>query len=194
MNKTTFNIALLILSSYSYFSQAQNFEKAFKEGDKIIGLNTNIGWDRYSGFPKGFGINYDQAIKGTNGILSIGGFAYYKRQIIPGYKADTTIGNIIYGSQDYSIKNKIENYGLGISIAAHYAVKRWDFYGGLRIGVDNQRYNFYDTYTNRIVKGSNFEPMIIPYSGARYYMNKSVSLQLEYDYKRPLSFGFSKKF
>jgi hypothetical protein len=187
--KTTIIPAILLFSTLSF---GQSNEKAFENNSKLVGLNINSGWSKYSGFSRGFGATYEQAVNGTNGILSIGVFSYYKKALLPNYKADSSmvwVPNIKDGDN-----SKIENFGLGVSLAAHYALKRWDFYAGLRLGADYQHSKFFDLNNGKKYNYGSFSPILAPFAGARYYVSKSISLQLEGDYQRGLTLGISKKF
>jgi hypothetical protein len=173
---------------------AQGERKAFEEGDKIIGFTVGRGYGSHTGLNGSLGASYEKAIEGTRGILSIGGFANYSS----GYQ---NFLNRLPVSGFDTYYARVNEISAGIKIGAHYATRKWDFYGGIMVGAS---YGFRSDglsnsadilslrplYQNPLDK---FNINVNPYVGARYYISKKVGFQLETTGKQT-TFGIVFKF
>jgi hypothetical protein len=142
----------------NYFStMAQDEQKAFNEGDKVlsIGISGGGGSSGYSKLTPS--ISFDYGLKGTRGIVSIGGFLSY---------SNTNYGNwnsnvyqyfnqpITKDSMNYSIVSSSGfnqyTFTAGIRLGLHYSTRKWDLYAGALIGYrtsfTNSRTQTADTY------------------------------------------------
>lgn len=138
-------VALLASNFDSIF--AQDERKAFKEGDKIIGVGFAGASSNNLIAPA---ITFDYGLKGTSGLLSIGGFMSYTMKdvapVIPfGIGGVSSFGGsdfIQYSSKssdstyttitDKSSKSKV--FTAGIRLAIHYSTRKFDFYAGAMAG------------------------------------------------------------
>ena len=199
-------LTITILSANYGSIFAQDEQKAFKEGDKIlsIGIGGGFGSSRYSKLTPS--ISFDYGLKGTRGIVSVGGFMSYSQS-----NSGSDFGsyyNYGFEGQDslYSVSTgfKYKNHSLtaGLRVGLHYATRKWDLYAGAMIGY--QRIIRESTGgTNEFYKGkylggfpptngtllrteqvaassfSNGNVILSPYVGARYYVTKKVAINLE---------------
>jgi hypothetical protein len=155
---------------------AQGERRAFQEGDKILGFTVGGGYSSHLGLNGTLGASYETAIKGTNGLLSIGGFAEVERK-----------QQIFSQSQNLLNSFDVRNITAGAKLALHYSPSsKWDLYAGARIGATYSSALGIngDLIPNKIpVNGGNtldkLNLIIDPYIGARYYFSKRVGLQLE---------------
>jgi hypothetical protein len=213
-NLTKFSPAHLVCVTMIFFCAnygsvyAQGERKAFEEGDKVLsvgisGGNSSLIYSRIT--PS---ISFDYGLKGTRGIVSIGGFASYSQtnsgddfSSYYNYSFGSGIQDSLYTiSKGFKYKNQILMTGLRIGL--HYAVRKWDLYAGAMISY--QRIIRESTSgTNEFYKGifsggywpingtllkteqvegqsfSNGKMIFSPYIGARYYLTKKVALNLE---------------
>ena len=207
-------LTIIVLSANYGSTYAQDEQKAFKEGDKVfsIGISGGFGSSGYSNSTPS--ISFDYGLKGTRGIVSLGGFASY---------SNTNFGNFRGGisslypynnqpisrdSMNYSITNhsKYNQHTViaGLRLGLHYSTRKWDLYAGALIGYQlsftdsrTQTTDYYKGILSQIggftqVDGKflksetntspayNYGKMILsPYIGAKYYLTKKVSLNLE---------------
>ena len=179
---------------------AQDEQKAFKEGDKILSVGIgggnmqDIGYGQATGIKGAIGIAYEEAIKGTNGILSIGGFGNFKTSS-QNFLADKAI----FPYYDTYTK-KVDEISGGIKFGIHYATRKLDLYGGLKIG-GSYAYLHDDSYgirPNVIIGYENsldkLNLLINPYIGARYYFTNKLGLQFEIDNRKHTTIGVVFKF
>lgn len=179
---------LFFLVAYSLRTLAQEEKvKAFKEGDHILSVSTWLNPRKNIGFQGAMGASYETAIKGTRGLLSVGGFANFSSYFHPmaGY------ANSIFRQNEFSA---------GVKLGIHYATQKWDIYGGLMAG------GKYSTLGNEVINqntDSNYinannlntiTPLISPYLGARYYVTKRIGIQLESTFEGKTSLGVALKF
>ncbi len=173
---------------------AQGERKAFEEGDKIIGLTVGGGYSSNIGLHGSLGASYEKAVEGTRGILSIGGFANYN-------SGNQTFLNRLQGGGFDTYYARVNEISAGIKIGAHYATRKWDFYGGVMVGAS---YGFRSDGLSNAADISSLRPLyqnpvdkfninVNPYVGARYYISKKVGFQVETTGKQT-TFGIVFKF
>lgn len=218
-NSTKLSLARLVWVTMIFFCAnygsifAQDGQKAFNEGDKVISIGVtggDIGSVVSGGVNNFYGsrispvISFDYGLKGIRGLLSIGGFASYSRSNISSYNYNGGYGYIAKSPSDTLFISssfggvKISNFTAGIRLGIHYATRKWDLYAGAMIGnrttvseygkstleyykgtlaFPNQQLVKTDINEPRTITNSTF--FISPYVGARYYVTKKVSLNLE---------------
>ena len=210
--------ATMIFFCANYGSMyAQGERKAFQEGDRIltIGLSGAGG----TGYGYGYGYNpynigntlkptitFDYGLKGTNGIVSIGGFVSYSSSIFPG-SVNNLFSSYSYSGFGYP-RDSIyaitqgggatsQTFTAGIRLGLHYSTRRWDLYAGAMIGYQYSSTKSND-YSTEYYKGfptsasspirteegkgrtlSSQQLLLSPYVGARYYVTKKISLNIE---------------
>jgi hypothetical protein len=190
LHKLTVLTIILCCANYgSIFAQGER--KAFEEGDKILGFTVGGSYGKQIGLNGTLGASYETAIKGTNGLLSIGGFAELERT------------QQIFSSQSQSLPSSfdVRNISGGVKLALHYSPNsKWDLYAGTRIGATYSSALGIsgDLISNKIpINGGNtldkLNLILDPYIGARYYFTKKVGLQLETTGKQT-TFGIVIKF
>jgi hypothetical protein len=206
----------------NYFStMAQGERKAFEEGDKVISIGISGGGGS-SGYSKLTpSISFDYGLKGTRGIVSIGGFlsysnntSLYSNQFSSGYGGSYGggYGGSYFGSgfgynpsdtttHYYSaLDNTKQSITAGIRLGLHYSTRKWDLYAGAMIGYQftlsetnqfstttykyepNAQYPSINTTSTSYPRSPSYNPnnfIFSPYVGARYYVTKKVSLNLE---------------
>jgi hypothetical protein len=138
---------------------AQEEQKAFKEGDKILSIGVGLGGEsplsnsfQRMGFYSGLygvsegkypsftpSISFDYGLKGTRDIVSIGGFASYSQRTSPSSIYASGNHNYVLGQDSiYSYLNlkglRSHTFTVGIRLALHYSTKKWDLYGGTMLG------------------------------------------------------------
>lgn len=209
--KKLFRLSILTITFLcaNYFSTfAQDEQRAFNEGDKIIsvGISGGGGSSGYSKLTPS--ISFDYGLKGTRGIVSIGGFLGYNYSSSQNYLFNSnSFGSGGFGGIPldtgtyYSTKSvqKIQTLTAGLRIGLHYSTRKWDLYAGAMIGyqatltIDNsfttttyKRNNNPFTYADKISESTvgyrlrtNGQMILSPYVGARYYVTKKISLNLE---------------
>jgi hypothetical protein len=124
---------------------AQDEQKAFNEGDKV--LSVGIGPSENSPYSFGYlgnggiknlapSITFDYGLKGTRGIVSIGGFVSYS------YKNSGGMGiNYLNTNPDSLYTNlkgfeyKTHSITAGLRFGLHYSTKKWDLYAGTLVGI-----------------------------------------------------------
>jgi hypothetical protein len=136
----------------NYFStMAQDEQKAFKEGDKVIsiGIAGGFGSSGYSKLTPS--ISFDYGLKGTRGIVSIGGFlsysnsttSQYSNLFSSGYRGGHGGGyGGIYGTNPsdtntyYNTFTNLKKQAItaGLRLGLHYSTRKWDLYAGAMIG------------------------------------------------------------
>ncbi len=218
------SILTIILLGANYGSTiAQDEQKAFKEGDKILSVGIGPGTESIYPTYRGFGygafnsfsfansrltpsISFDYGLKGTRGIVSVGGFMSYSQS-----NSGSDFGSYYsYGfeGQDslYSVSTgfKYKNHSLtaGLRVGLHYATRKWDLYAGAMIGYQRiirestgGKNEFYKgkysggfpptngtlLRTEQVATSSfsNGNVILSPYVGARYYITKKVAINLE---------------
>lgn len=198
-------ISLFCANYGSTFAQGER--KAFEEGDKVLTLG-------FSGGSSSFGyskitpsISFDYGLKGTRGIVSLGGFVSYS-QMNSGNNFSNYY-NYGFGSNSdslYSISSglnqKSHSITAGLRFGLHYATRKWDLYAGALIGyqttITESASGTREFYKGGFVGGYppnngtllrteqanlpsyQYGQMIFsPYVGARYYVTKKISLNLE---------------
>jgi hypothetical protein len=196
---------------------AQEEQKAFKEGDKIISIGIGPGnetiYPTYAGFGSGFGnystsnqrvtpsISFDYGLKGTRGIVSIGGFVSYSYYNLGGMGISFLNNNpdSLY-TNFKGFENKSHSISAGLRFALHYSTRKWDLYAGTLVGYHSYivesrsgTVDYYKGFSDYVKPNSipvKSEPLSIqgysqnkfilsPYIGARYYVTKKVALNLE---------------
>ena len=189
----------------NYFSTlAQDEQKAFKEGDKVlsVGISGGSGSSGYSRLTPS--ISFDYGLKGTRGIVSIGGFLSYSNSTSQySYMFNT---NSFYTPSDtntryssYTNLNK-QSITAGIRLGLHYSTRKWDLYAGAMIGYQftlsenhqlvttafkndpNSQFPTTSTTSTTYSQTPSYNPnnmILSPYVGARYFVTKKVSLNLE---------------
>lgn len=195
---------------------AQDGQKAFNEGDKVIsiGLSNGMIGALAGGVPNSIyrntltpTVTFDYGVKGTRGIFSVGGFASYSKDKLVGYDEHNylggTNGSYILGNDGLYTISKREDvntsvFTVGIRFGLHYSTRKWDLYGGLMIG-DRTTISEGGKWTTEHYEGTQQNPyskliktdetdifnrknstfFVSPYVGARYYVTKKVSLNLE---------------
>lgn len=214
------NLSILIITVIcaNYGSTfAQDEQKAFKEGDKILSIGIGPGnesiYPTYTGF--GYGgsfssvanrrltpsISFDYGLKGTRGIVSIGGFMSYFYYNLGGMGINFLNNNpdSLYTNLK-GFEHKSHSITAGLRFALHYSTRKWDLYAGTMVGIHSfiieSRSGSVDYYkgpfsylqTNSTpiksepltLQGSNRNQFIFsPYIGARYYVTKKVALNIE---------------
>lgn len=152
-------------------------------------------------------VTFDYGIKGTRGIFSIGGFASFSKDKLTGYDEHNNLGgtNRGYnlGSDGLYTISKREDintsvFTVGVRFGLHYSTRKWDLYGGLMIG-DRTTISEGGKWSTERYEGTSQNPynklvktdetdlfnrkqstfFVSPYVGARYYVTKKVSLNLE---------------
>ena len=183
---------------------AQDEQKAFKEGDKVISVGISGGGNssRYSSLTPT--ISFDYGLKGTRGIVSIGGLLSYSNSnfytYFNGYSSSYGLNNpdtITRITNNYSF-GKQHTFTTGLRLGLHYSTRKWDLYAGALVGYSRTIRDAYELKTV-VYKGvpspTNNQPisseivtiptngygkMIFnPYIGARYYFTKKVAINLE---------------
>jgi hypothetical protein len=191
---------------------AQDEQKAFKEGDKILSIGVGPAYNS----PYSFGyygnggtkslassISFDYGLKGTHGIVSIGGFMSYSQNNLG--NTGINFGGVNQDSIYIKLKGfeyKSHSITAGLRFALHYSTRKWDLYAGTMIGVRSliveSRTGTVEYYKGLLpggyslpnapliksesetVSGYKDNQMIFsPYVGARYYVTKKVGLNLE---------------
>jgi hypothetical protein len=197
-----FTMAVLCANSFS--TLAQDEQKAFKEGDKIlsIGISGGSGSSGYSKLTPS--ISFDYGLKGTRGIVSIGGFLSYSNSTSQISNSFNNVG--FYNPSDtttyYSSFTNLKKQSItaGLRLGLHYSTRKWDLYAGAMIGYQftlSENYQIVKTtYKNdpnsqlpttnitstTFSRSPTYHPdniILSPYAGARYYVTKKVSLNLE---------------
>jgi hypothetical protein len=219
LHKLSILIITVICANYgSTFAQEE--QKAFKEGDKIISIGIGPGnetiYPTYGGgFGSGFGsystynqrvtpsISFDYGLKGTRGIVSIGGFVSYSYYNLGGMGIGFLNNNpdSLY-TNFKGFENKSHSITAGLRFALHYSTRKWDLYAGTLVGyhsyivesrsgtIDYYKGNFTGGFPlpnatpvkseSLSIQGYNQNKFILsPYVGARYYVTKKVALNLE---------------
>ena len=211
--------ATMIIFCANYGSMyAQGERKAFEEGDRILTIGLSGAGGAGYGYAYGYGyspyigsalkptITFDYGLKGTNGIVSIGGFASYSSSTFPG-SVNNLSSSYSYGGFGYprdSIYTIAQGGGAtsqtftaGIRLGLHYSTRRWDLYAGAMIGYqysstksNDYSLEYYKGFPNsasspvRTEEGkgrtlSSQQFLLSPYVGARYYVTKKISLNIE---------------
>lgn len=196
---------------------AQDEQKAFKEGDKILSIGIGPGsesiYPSYGGF--GYGgyfssptnrrltpsISFDYGLKGTRGIVSIGGFMSYSYYNLGGMGISFLNPNpdSLYTNLK-GFEYKRHSITAGLRFALHYATRKWDLYAGTMVGIHSfitesrsgsvDYYKGFSSYLRPNSTPIKSEPLTIqgfnqnqfifsPYVGARYYVTKKVALNIE---------------
>lgn len=212
-------IAVICANDGSTFAQDEH--KAFKEGDKILSIGIGPGnesvYPIYTGF--GYGgfflsatnrriapsISFDYGLKGTRGIVSIGGFMSYSQNNL-----GSDVGSYIYRLErqdslylvSTGFKYSTHTLTAGLRVGLHYATRKWDLYAGTMIGYQRiirestsgtrELYKgvFSGVYppnngilqTTEHVDAQSFSSgkiIFSPYIGARYYITKKLALNIE---------------
>ena len=191
---------------------AQDEQKAFKEGDKVISVGINRGGVLSGNTNYAPTISFDYGLKGTRGIVSMGGFFSY---------SNTSYVNNRTGSQGYEqdstyvlLKgigcNNANTFTAGIRLGLHYSTRKLDLYGGASLsfqkrswesGVTQSDY-FKGTSPNAKLLKTEFDTsktyfddgqfIFSPYVGARYFFTNKVGIYLE-AHPTTLSTGLSFK-
>jgi len=98
----------------------QDEQKAFKEGDKILSIGIGGGYGQNIGIQGTMGVAYEKAIKGTNGILSVGGFTNFT----------TSSQKFLADKSNFPYYNtyaaKVNEFSGGVKLGIHYATRKWD--------------------------------------------------------------------
>jgi hypothetical protein len=207
-----FSILTVTVICVNYFStMAQGEQKAFNEGDKVLSATISGG-----GSAQGYGhitpsLVFDYGLKGTKGIVSIGGILSYTQRTVYGrsYGYILTPENDIYNYSRDLEDSKSQSILAGLRVGLHYSTRRLDFYAGAIIGLQktfvSSRENILEKYkmtpesrflslnyppNNSTLIGSQTstekaysynDVVFAPYIGARYYFTKKVALNLELD-------------
>jgi hypothetical protein len=199
-----FILTITLLCANYGSTLAQGEQKAFQEGDKILTFGLSGAGSGVRGFNSALRptITFDYGLKGTNGIVSIGGFAsYFASNSI--YKPPAIYGSGIPGDSIYGLpkgegnRAVYQRLALGMRFALHYSTRKWDLYGGVIVGYEHTatKSNDYSIALYKILPNSTSIPFGIeevkgvkynsgqflfsPYVGARYYVTKKISLNLE---------------
>jgi hypothetical protein len=141
-NLRKLSILTIMFLCANYFSTlAQGERRAFDEGDKIVsfGISGGSGSSGFSTLTPS--ISFDYGLKGTRGIVSIGGFLSYSNS---NYGNQNSYSSLYFNqpitkdSVNYSI---IKSSGFnqhtitaGLRFGLHYATRKWDLYAGALIG------------------------------------------------------------
>ena len=194
-NLRKLSILTIIILCANYGSVlAQDEQKAFKEGDKVLSVGFGGGYGQVIGIQGAIGVAYEKAITGTKGILSIGGFANFNTSS-QNFLADR---NIFPYYDTYSAK--INEISGGVKFGIHYATRKLDLYGGLMAGgsYSTLRDGAYGIKPNSPIDcGNSLEKLkllVNPFIGVRYYISNKVGLQFETDGKKQSNVGLSFKF
>lgn len=210
LHKTCLLLLIIISTNYA-FTFAQDDQKAFKEGDKVLSATISGG-----GSANGYGhitpsLVFDYGLKGTKGIVSIGGILSHTQRTIYGntYGYVLTPENNIYNYSRDLGDSKVQSVLAGLRIGLHYSTRHFDFYTGAMVGYQktfvSSRENTLEKYKitpeskffalnyppansvlvesqRRTVPAYNYNELIFaPYIGARYYFTQKVGLNLELD-------------
>ena len=202
-----FSILAIIIVCANYGSTiAQDEQKAFKESDKILSVGISGGGSSLGYSKLTPSISFDYGLRGTRGIMSVGGFVGYSQS----NSGDdfSSYYNYGFGSQDslYTVskgfKYRSHTLTAGLRVGLHYATRKWDLYAGAMIGYQriiiessNGTTEYYkgkytggfSTANGTLLKTeqveirsfSNGKMILSPYIGARYYVTKKVALNLE---------------
>jgi hypothetical protein len=183
---------------------AQGKRKAFEEGDKIVtfGISGGSSSSEYSHLTPS--LSFDYGLKGTRGIVSVGGLLSYSNSdfysYYNGFSSSYLMSNpdtITRVTSSYGF-GKQHNLTVGLRLGLHYSTRKWDLYAGALIGYRRIIRNAFDFKTD-VYKGipsltnnkpissetftvptNSFGQMIFsPYVGARYYLTKKISLNVE---------------
>jgi hypothetical protein len=197
-------LTIMFLCANYFSTMAQGEQKAFNEGDKVISIGISGGGGS-SGYSKLTpSISLDYGLKGTRGIVSIGGFLSYSNST---HQYSNSFGNggfynpsdttTYYGSYTNLKKQSIT---AGLRVGLHYSTRKWDLYAGAMIGYQftlsetnqfstttykyepNAQYPSISTTSTTYPRSPSYNPdnfVFSPYVGARYYVTKKVSLNLE---------------
>ncbi len=214
LSPARFMCATMIFFCVNYGSiHAQGERKAFNEGDKVItfgvtggdiGSVVSGGVNNFYGSRLSPAVSFDYGLKGTRGLLSIGGFASYSRSNTSGYDGSGSYSYMLNVPSDTLFVSssfggvKRSSFTTGVRFGIHYSTRKWDLYAGLMIGnrttisefgkstseyykgtlkFPNQQLIKTDISESRTITNSTF--FVSPYAGARYYVTKKVSLNLE---------------
>ena len=183
---------------------AQDEQKAFKEGDKVlsVGISGGRSSSGYSSLTPT--VSFDYGLKGTRGIVSIGGFLSYSNSTT---QIASTFGSIqTYNPLDtstyYSSFTNLNRQSItaGLRIGLHYSTRKWDLYAGAMVGYQfdisknyqvitssfkkdlNSQYSVVNSTSSTFSRSPTFNPnniIISPYAGARYYLTPKISINLE---------------
>jgi hypothetical protein len=191
---------------------AQEEQKAFKEGDKVVSIglgpayNSPYSIEYYTnGGTKSItpSISFDYGLKGTRGIVSIGGFMSYSQNNLG--NTGINFGGVNQDSIYTKLKGfeyKSHSITAGLRFALHYSTRKWDLYAGTMIGfrslIVESRSGTVEYYKglllggyplpntplikseSKTISGYKDNQMIFsPYIGARYYVTQKVGLNLE---------------
>lgn len=193
LRKLSVLIIMVLCANYGS-TLAQCEQKAFKEGDKILSIGIGAGYGQTIGIQGAMGIAFEKAIKGTNGILSIGGFANFNSSS-QNFLADKSIFPyyITYSA-------KVNEFSGGVKFGIHYATRKLDLYGGLMLG-GGYAYLRDGSYGIKpeipLGCGNTLDKLkllVNPYFGTRYYLSNKVGLHFEVDSKKQSTIGISFKF
>jgi hypothetical protein len=204
-NLLKLSILTIMFLCANYFStMAQDEQKAFKEGDKVLSIGYSGAWSS-SGYGRATpSLSFDYGVKGTRGIVSIGGFLSYSNST---HQYSNSFGNggfynpsdttTYYGSYTNLKKQSIT---AGLRVGLHYSTRKWDLYAGAMIGyqftLSENHQLFTTSYKNdpnsqspttsttstNYSRTPTYQPdniILSPYVGAKYYVTKKVSLNLE---------------
>ena len=217
LSPTRLTCVIMIFLCANYGSIfAQDGQKAFNEGDKVISIGLSNGMIEalVGGIPNYTyrnaltpSVTFDYGLKGTRGIFSIGGFASYSKDKLAGYDEHNSLrgtnGSYNLGNDGLYTISKREDvntsvFTVGVRFGLHYSTRKWDLYGGLMIG-DRTTISQGGKWTTEHYEGNQQNPyvkliktdetdlfnrksstfFVSPYVGARYYVSKKVSLNLE---------------
>ena len=211
-NLTTFSPTRLVCATMIFFCAnygsmyAQGERKAFDEGDKVLSIGIAGGGGSFGYSKVTPSISFDYGLKGTRGIVSIGGFTSYSQT-----NSGSSFGNYssyVFSTSDslYTIlkgfNQKSHTITAGLRFGLHYATRKWDLYAGTMIGYQTTirestsgTREFYKggfaggfpTNNGTLLKTEqvnlptyqNGQMIFSPYVGARYYVTPKVSLNLE---------------
>ena len=211
-NLTKFSLVRFVCVTMIFFGvnygsmYAQGERKAFDEGDKVLSVGISGGGGSFGYSKVTPSISFDYGLKGTRGIVSIGGFASYSQT-----NSSSSFGNyysyasinpdsLYVISKGFNQKNHTITAGLRFGL--HYATRKWDLYAGTMIGYQTTirestsgttafyKGGFIGGYpTNNgtllrteqvnLPSSQNGQMIFSPYVGARYYVTKKVALNLE---------------
>ncbi len=205
-----FLISISCLNYVSIFAQDEH--KAFKEGDKIISIGINRGGTLSGNTNFAPTISYDYGLKGTRGIVSIGGFFSYSKTPYASNRSGSQANDL---DSTYSLHEGIggsnrQTFTAGLRLGLHYSFRKLDLYAGALIGFqkrcvesDITKTDFYKgIYPNAKLLRTEYNTpqtycdgqfVFSPYVGARYYITKKVGIYLEAA-PTTLSTGLSYKF
>jgi hypothetical protein len=197
-----FSILTVTVICVNYFStMAQGEQKAFKEGDRILSVGINRGGilAGYTNFAPS--ITYDYGLKGTRGIVSVGGFFSYSQGSFASNRSGLTASYGIGQDSLYSTYKGVGGYNrhtytAGIRLGFHYSTRKLDLYGGVSVGIQKtctesditQSEYFKGTFPNgKFIKTESItestqcsnEVIFSPYIGARYYLTKKIGVYIE---------------